>query len=119
MSLRSLRSRLERLVKSAPPVPALDWNAMSGEKPPPDPRAEVVPGCGFTWEQAGDPESITDPVGSLVILLPRKPELAGDPDQPDELVPATTEPVFPPGYEPEAEPDDEPQSEGDDDAACD
>ena len=97
MSLRSLRSRLDRLVKSSPPVPLLNWNNFAATSP----DAIRPDGSGIDWPAMFEPTPITDAVTDLVARLPPRPEPAGNPDHPDELVPAATEPVFPPGYRPE------------------
>ena len=106
MSLHSLRARLARLIEQHPPVPGIDWRAVSGERPPADPNAEIVTGCGFSWEQAAEPTPITDVVGEWLSTLP----LPLPPEEPPGVVPVTNtgqEPAFPP---------DAREPEGDDDA---
>ena len=109
MSLRSLRSRVARLVSSAPAALALPWAVVCGDEPPADPSAEVAPGAGFSWAEAMEPTPVTDPLDEYIARLPPEPPkpapLGEDPDQTARLVPATNPvdetPTFPPGYEPD------------------
>lgn len=104
MNLRSIRSRWERLVKSAPPVPALCWNNFAATSPD-----ELRPdGSGIDWHAMRERTPITDPVTDLVARLPAKPGPTRNPAHPDGTKPSTTteqEHRFPPGYRPEPETD--------------
>ena len=96
--IRGLLGRVAKLEKAKPTAPALDWAVICGEKPPPDPDAEIAPGVGMTWAEASTPTPVTDPVADLVALLPPKPNPPSPPEE-AEIVPPTPTPVlYPPGY---------------------
>lgn len=90
--MSSLRSRLDRLERSAP-LPALNWNNFAATH-----LDEIVPDAsGIDWPALSERTTITDVCDALVALLPPKPL----PPSPPDVVPSPTtgqEPAFPVGY---------------------